>query len=136
MNSGSGATSSLKAGSTTLNELLRRARIDWHGVALNRPDWSEHSHTLAFTWRTLHGRFLLHGMLNAYWEPLTFELPPVPDHSRQRWRRCIDTARASPHDVYRWEEAPTVAASAYVVEPRSIVLLALALPKIEGSHEN
>jgi isoamylase len=125
-----------EGGSASLNELLRRARIDWHGVALNRPDWSEHSHTLAFTWRTLHSRFRLHGMLNAYWEPLTFELPPLPLHGRQRWRRCIDTARASPHDVYPWEEAPAVAASAYVVEPRSIVVVALALPKIEGSHEH
>ena len=62
----------------SLNQLLRRAHIEWHGVALNRPDWSDHSHSLAFTLRSLRGRFLLHGMLNAYWEPLTFELPPVP----------------------------------------------------------
>ena len=46
-------------------------------MALNRPDWSDHSHSLAFTLRSLRGSFLLHGMLNAYWEPLTFELPPV-----------------------------------------------------------
>jgi isoamylase len=32
----------------TLNELLRRAPIEWHGVALNRPDWSDHSHSLCF----------------------------------------------------------------------------------------
>ena len=62
----------------TLNELLRRARIEWHGVALNQPDWGDHSHSLAFTLRSLGGRFLLHGMLNAWREPLTFELPPVP----------------------------------------------------------
>jgi isoamylase len=36
----------------TLNELLRRAPIEWHGVALNRPDWSDHSHSLAFTLRS------------------------------------------------------------------------------------
>jgi isoamylase len=121
-----------EGGAMTLNELLRRARIDWHGIALDHPDWSDHSHALAFTLRTMHERFLLHGMLSAYWEPLTFELPPVPDDARQRWRRCIDTARASPHDAYRWEEAPGITEEAYVVEPRSIVVLALALPK--GHH--
>ena len=91
----------------SLNELLRRARIEWHGVALNGPDWSDHSHSLAFTLRSLRRRFLLHGMFNAYWEPLTFELPPAAPGSDQRWRRCIDTALASPDDISRWEEAPT-----------------------------
>ena len=64
-------------GTLSLNQLLRRAHIEWHGVALNRPDWGNHSHSLAVTLRTLRGSFLLHAMLNAYWEPLTFELPPV-----------------------------------------------------------
>ncbi|HJS59137.1 MAG TPA: alpha-amylase family glycosyl hydrolase, partial [Vicinamibacteria bacterium] len=113
--------------SLSLNELLERAHVEWHGVALNRPDWSEHSHTLAFTLRSLHARFLLHGMFNAYWEPLTFELPPVPAYTRERWRRCIDTALASPDDIYLWEEAPLAEQPTYVVQPRSVVLLALAL---------
>ena len=87
----------------SLNELLRRARIEWHGVALNHPDWSDHSHSLAFTLRSLRARFLLHGMFNAYWEPLTFELPPVPAGSQTAWRRCIDTALASPDDIDPWD---------------------------------
>jgi isoamylase len=111
----------------SLNQLLQRAKIQWHGVALNRPDWSEHSHSLALTMRSLRGRFLLHGMLNAYWERLTFELPPVPAESEQRWRRCIDTALISPDDIYRWDEAPLVTQMSYVVQPRSVVVLSLAL---------
>ncbi len=111
----------------SLNELLRRARIQWHGVALNRPDWSEHSHSLAFTLQSLRGRFLLHGMLNAYWKPLTFELPAVPADSREPWRRCIDTALASPDDIVLWEAAPAVEQATYVVQARSVGLLALAL---------
>src|SRR4030095_7966962 len=83
----------------TLNQLLNRARIDWHGVALNQPDWSQHSHSLAFTLESVRGRFFLHAMLNAYGEPLTFELPPVPAANQYRWRRCIDTARGSPDDI-------------------------------------
>jgi isoamylase len=113
----------------TLNQLLRRARIRWHGIALDRPDWSEHSHSLAFTLRTLHGRFLLHAMLNAYWEPLTFQIPPVPTDSRQSWRRCLDTALQSPDDIQRWIAAPPVTEARYVVEPRSTVVLALALQR-------
>jgi len=111
----------------TLNQLLQRAKIDWHGIMLGCPDWSENSHSLAFTMRSLRGRFLLHGILNAYWEPLNFELPPVPVESRQRWRRCIDTALASPDDIVPWESAPPMGESIYVAQPRSLVLLSLAL---------
>ena len=67
----------------SLNQLLSRARIEWHGATLKHPDWSDHSHSLAFTVQSLRARFLLHGMLNAYWEPLTFELPPVPSECPQ-----------------------------------------------------
>jgi isoamylase len=111
----------------SLNELLRRARIEWHGVALGRPDWSDHSHTLAFTLQSLRGRFLVHGMLNAYWEPLPFELPPLPAASREPWRRWIDTALASPDDIRPWDEAPFVGEATYRVQPRSVVVLGSAL---------
>lgn len=114
-------------GRLSLNQLLQRARIEWHGVALHRPDWSDDSHSLAFTLHSLHGRFLLHGMLNAYWEPLTFELPPVPSESQHPWRRCLDTARASPDDFWPWETAPLVEQAAYVTQPRSMVVLMLPL---------
>jgi len=111
----------------SLNDLLRRARIDWHGVALNHPDWSVDSHALAFTLRSLHHRHLIHGMLNAYWEPLTFELPALPAENRQNWRRCIDTALVSPDDIHSWEKAPLIEQATYEVQARSVVLLALAL---------
>jgi isoamylase len=113
--------------SMTLNQLLQRAKIEWHGVALGRPDWGERSHSLALTLRSLQGRFLLHGLFNAYWEPLTFELPPVPAGSRQAWRRCIDTALASPDDIAPWDTAPAVTQGTYAAQPHSVVLLALAL---------
>ena len=67
-------------------------------------------------------------MLNAYWEPLTFELPPVPaERQQQRWRRCIDTALASPDDFWPWEKAPFVEQATYVAQPRSVVFLLLPL---------
>jgi isoamylase len=109
----------------SLNELLRRADLDWHGTTLGRPDWGEHSHSLAFTMKSLRSRFVLHGMFNAYWEPLTFQLPPPP--RGRPWLRCIDTALASPDDVRRGEHAPTVASDVYVAQARSVVLLVRAV---------
>ena len=117
----------IEAEALSLNDLLARAHMEWHGVALNRPDWSSQSHSLAFTVRSLSARFLLHLMLNAFWEPLTFELPPTAPDSQQRWRRCIDTARKSPDDISPWAQAPDVAGTKYLVQPRSVVVLALGL---------
>jgi len=123
-------------GRLSLHQLLQRTNIEWHGVALNRPDWSEHSHALAFTLRSLRARFLLHGMFNAYWEPLTFELPPVPAEGGEGWRRCVDTALASPDDYQPLATAPPVSQTTYLVQPRSVVLLALALQEAaEGASQ-
>jgi isoamylase len=107
----------------TLSALLRQARIEWHGVVLNRPDWSEDSHSIALTVSSLNGRFTLHVMLNAYWETLSFELFPIETRDGRRWRRWIDTARLSPDDICAWEDAEVVPQSKYAVAPRSIVIL-------------
>jgi isoamylase len=111
----------------SLNALLRRARVEWHGVRLGQPDWGDRSHSLAFTLRSLRARFLFHAMFNAYWEPLVFELPSPPAGGQQAWRRCVDTALESPHDIQLWRSAFIFEQSKYTVQPRSVVLLALAL---------
>ena len=102
----------------SLNALLHRSRIDWHGVRLNRPDWADHSHSIA---ATVRGRFAVHLMINAWWEELRFELPR---RSGERvWRRWIDTSRPSPDDICRWRDAPPVGGTTCTVGPRSIVAL-------------
>jgi glycogen operon protein len=111
----------------SLDRLLREARIEWHGVALGRPDWSERSHSLALSVTSLRGRFRLHGMLNAYWEALRFELPDPGGGNALAWRRWIDTSLASPEDVVDWEKAPAVAGASYLVQPRSLAVLVLPL---------
>ena len=73
-------------------------------------------------------------MLNAHWEPLTFELPALPTDAPQHWRRCIDTALTSPDDIYLWQQAPTVREATYVVQPRSVVVLALAIQPAAGGE--
>ena len=114
---------SIEKSRLTLNELLRLGRLDWHGVLLNRPDWSEDSHSIALTASSLRGRFTLHAMLNAYWEPLIFELPSIGEHADRRWHRWIDTFLPSPEDICAWEDAPVVCESSYTVMSRSIVVL-------------
>ena len=103
----------------TLNQFLAKARLAWHGTALNSPDWSDNSHSIAFTVASLVGTFTIHAMLNAYWEPLTFELPPADT----RWRRWVDTSLTQPEDIYTWERAPVLSQSRYTVGPRSVVFL-------------
>ncbi|MET1083092.1 MAG: glycogen debranching protein GlgX [Burkholderiales bacterium] len=105
-----------------LNEILRQARVEWHGVRLGCPDWSDESHSLAFTAGTLDGRLLVHGIVNAYWEPLTFELPP-PVGVHQGWHRGIDTSLDPPEDICDGPDAAPFVDKTYRVEPRSIVLL-------------
>jgi glycogen operon protein len=89
----------------SLSALLRRGRIEWHGVTLNQPGWSGLPCVPAFTLRSLRERFLLHGIFTVQWESLTFELPPVGDQNRQAWRRCVDTVPASSDDIYPWHAA-------------------------------
>ncbi|OIP93617.1 MAG: glycogen debranching enzyme GlgX [Syntrophobacteraceae bacterium CG2_30_61_12] len=106
-----------------LDEVLRRSEIQWHGVRLHCPDWSDVSHTLACTARTPDGKFLMHAMVNAYTEALEFELPPVTWCAEGCWRRLIDTALAAPDDISEWTRAPLVSPATYRVRPHSIVVL-------------
>lgn len=105
----------------SLIDLLRLARIQWHGVKLNEPDWGDNSYSLAFTMRGRRERF--HVIFNAYWEALPFELPPAPGGSQNGWRRVVDTNLEPPEDFCEWADAPTVEAATYLVQPRSVVLL-------------
>jgi isoamylase len=106
----------------TLRELLRQQPVEWHGIKLHQPDWRHASHTLAATVRLLGYRFLLHIIINAYWEPLDFELPPLGG-PRGSWRRCVDTFLDSPADICDWASAPRLSGSICRVQPRSTVLL-------------
>jgi len=108
----------------TLRDLLRRVKVEWHGIRPGEPDWGDRSHSLAMSLRSLHDRRSLYAIFNSYWEPLTFELPPA---GPQPWRRCIDTALPSPHDIQELAGAPAVQQPVYVAQPRSVVLLAAAL---------
>ena len=106
-----------------LNQLLLQEDITWHGVKLCQPDWRHSSHSLAFTVRLTMDRTHYHIILNAYWEPLEFELPLVANGTGDPWRRWIDTFLDSPHDIVEWERAPSVPGHSYRAEPSSVVVL-------------
>lgn len=109
----------------SLNEILRDVSVAWHGTKLNQPDWSEHSHSLALTARSLSQRHLFHIMLNAYWDALEFELPPAP--AKSGWKRVVDTWLTAPEDISPPETAYSIEGKSYLVQPRSLVVLAARL---------
>jgi isoamylase len=104
----------------SLTEMIARANKAWHGVKLNRPDWGEHSHSIAFGAELKEQRFVIHLILNAYWGPLDFELPAAPGGP---WRRWIDTSLPTPEDIVEWQAAPPVSGPSYPAGPRSVVML-------------
>jgi glycogen operon protein len=107
----------------SLNQWLRGAQKAWHGVTLNQPDWRSYSHSLAFSAKLRREQMHIHLILNAYWEPLDFELPAVDQAGGNSWCRWIDTALDAPHDIVPWQTAPTVPGSTYRAAARSVVVL-------------
>ena len=107
----------------SLAQQLRETTREWHGVKLYQPDWSPHSHSFASGGLLKKSGLLLHLILNAYWKPLEFELPPLARGQPDSWRRWIDTALDSPEDIVEWSTAPAVSGATYRAEPRSVIVL-------------
>ena len=95
--------------------------VFWHGVKLHQPDFAPYSHSLAF--ELLYPQFddHLHIILNAYLEPLSFELPALPDGTS--WHRIVDTFLDSPRDIEPLDTAPRVDGATYPVQAHSAVIL-------------
>jgi glycogen operon protein len=114
--------SQARTGTETLLDLLHTAEVQFHGINLGQPDESYSSHSLAVTFQSTSDTHL-YLMINAYWEPLTFQLPPV---NGRKWRLWLDTNNPSPKDICAWEEAAPTAATTYQVAERSVVMLVTA----------
>jgi isoamylase len=97
------------------------SQITWHGVEPNKPQWDDSSHALAFELANPAGDERLYVALNAYWEPLDFELPALP-HG-EAWRRLIDTALDSPNDVNNSPTPLITGQTQYRCEARSSIVL-------------
>ena len=99
----------------------------WHGVSLNQPDWAGWSHTLAWSLNDRERGPLLWCGMNAYYQDLSFELPPC----NSGWLRVIDTSQPPGDDLPA--QAPAVSGSQMPLCGRSLVLLATA-PLMEGAE--
>lgn len=111
--------------------LRRRKFMDvadaaWHGLEPYHPDFSYKSRTLAVsfdgqkTGREPDEDFYI--AFNAWSDPLPFVIPPSFQH--RPWRRCIDTALASPLDIVRPSSGPVIeVGSQYLVAAFSMIVL-------------
>ncbi|MEL7121018.1 MAG: hypothetical protein AAFO07_16315 [Bacteroidota bacterium] len=91
-------------------------QVIWHGTKLNQPDWSYHSHTLAFTLNNPAYDHQLHIIVNAFWEPLEFELPPIENRSNNLWELLVDTS-------FDQQEEQVIDRFNYTAKERSVVVL-------------
>jgi len=107
----------------TLTQLINLGTTMWHGIKLNQPDWSDHSHSVALSCDLPMDRMYVYLAFNGYWESLNFELPHLGASDGNPWRRWIDTSLESPTDIVPWTEAPSVAGFSYPVGSRSVVVL-------------
>lgn len=103
--------------------------ISWHSTALNKPDWSKGSKSLACL---IDGSCLetdaerddndLYLIFNAFEKSLTFSLPKLP--SGRKWWRAIDTSLPSPQDIVPDGEEIFVKPNIrYIVAHRTAVVL-------------
>jgi glycogen operon protein len=111
----------------SLNQLLKRARIEWHGVKLHQPDWGDDSHSLAVTAWSLDERLMFHLIFNAYRESLQFQIPPVAAGPAFAWRRLMDTSLEPPDDIAYRKNAKIIQGDSYMVQSHSIVVLVARL---------
>ncbi len=102
------------------SEDIDEPHITWHGVKLNKPDWSVNSQSLAFTLLHPKANEKIHVMVNSYWKPLEFQVPLLDQMS---WCKVVDTAAASPDDFNSIEKGVKIGSNSMKVANRSIVVL-------------
>lgn len=114
--------------------ILRRARYfdgqlnergvadaSWHGCQVNCPGWQDpDARVLAFTLGGFGTDPDIHVMMNMFWEPLSFDLPHIPDRA---WYRSVDTSLPSPDDIAEQGEEIRISGGKYTVNGRSVVIL-------------
>ena len=100
-------------------------RVEWHGVHIGSPDWSEQSRSIAMH---LHGKVnageeadQIYVIANAFWEPLTFELPSLLG---REWYLFVNTMREPPLDILALDHEEHLRdQKSYALGPRSVVVL-------------
>jgi glycogen operon protein len=101
-------------------EDIDEPHITWHGIELNKPDWSKNSHSLAFTLYHPVARETVHVMVNAFWDTLKFQIPALKE---QKWYKVIDTSVEAPNDFCKPGGGQKLDRKVVKVKDRSIMLL-------------
>jgi glycogen operon protein len=100
--------------------------IAWHGCKLNDPGWNDpNARALAFTLAGFDGEEDIHVLLNTYWEPLDFDLPPLDGRG---WHVAVDTAENAPLDAAEPGKEKRVTNSSFSAQGRSVVVLVSQKP--------
>ncbi len=100
---------------------INTPRIAWHGVKLHQPDYSSPSHSIAFELFHPDQKERFYVAINAYWEPLTFEVPRLPVD--QKWSLAIDTSIDFEQEAQSISKPTLMINSEISVQARSINIL-------------
>jgi glycogen operon protein len=101
----------------------RGVSITWHGIRLGKPDLSDLSHSIALELKSNIEREHVYIMMNAYWEPLTFDLPkPAAEHA---WYRVVDTSLVDGKDYAGPGKTPRMNGPRYRLKERSIAVMVM-----------
>jgi glycogen operon protein len=95
--------------------------VRWHGTQLNQPNWGYDSHSLAFELINHICAEQWFVILNAYWQPLEFEIPALPEN--RSWRRLVDTNLPTPEDISEQPTPLPPETRNYRLGARSVVVL-------------
>ena len=107
----------------SLTQMIQQGIRGWHGTKLNQPDWSDHSHSIAFSGNLRSEGLLVYFIFNAYWEPISFELPRIDQNKINPWRRWIDSYLETPQDIVEWQSSASIPGYSYDAGPRSVIVL-------------
>jgi glycogen operon protein len=95
--------------------------VTWHGCKLNEPSWNDpNARALAFMLAGFDGEEDIHVLLNMYWEPLDFDLPPLAGRS---WHLAVDTAENAPLDAAEPGKEKRVTNGSFCAQGRSVAVL-------------
>jgi isoamylase len=103
------------------DRFLTPDEISWHGKEPSKPDWSDESRFVAFTFHDRNSGEDLYAAFNAANTAVEISLPHRADG--QRWRLLVQTAAPSPEDFWEEEEAPPLTEATLSLPPHSAILL-------------
>ena len=97
--------------------------VHWHGIKPGEPDWSDDSHSLAFSLHNPEYNEEIYVVMNAFWDSLNFNLPSPTRPDGKGWYRLVDTALPSPDDISSTIPSEPLSSDVYRVASRSVVVL-------------